>query len=167
MPLRDVDLAESKIDDLKDEVRSLEKDLGNAKDDLVRQQKVVVEVAPQDTGGPKVSEEFKQNLVKWALKNATLAFPVEITLQNEAITLSDKLKQVKVPVSPGGSLRAMRFHPQSNAHLIVAQLHSDKLLAISTLDNTNLYEALAPKFVKFMYSKKGSKCETLTKKKTD
>jgi len=151
---RDVDSAESKIDDLRDTVRSLEKELSNAKDDLVRQQKAqVVKEVPEDSGAPKVSAEFKQNLLKWAQQNSTVAFPAEIVLLNDPVSLTDKSQQVKVPIAVGGALRAMRFHPQSNAHLIVAQLHSDKLLALSKIDNTNLYEALAPKFVKFMHSR--------------
>jgi CRP-like cAMP-binding protein len=151
---RDVDSAESKIDDLRDTVRSLEKELSNAKDDLVRQQKAqVVKEVPEDSGAPKVSAEFKQNLLKWAQQNSTVAFPAEVVLLNDPVSLTDKSQQVKVPIAVGGALRAMRFHPQSNAHLIVAQLHSDKLLALSKIDNTNLYEALAPKFVKFMHSR--------------
>ncbi len=149
------EVAESaeKIDDLKDEVRSLERELSKAKDDIVRAQRAVPEKTAQvESAEPKISKSFVQEVLAWANKNSTLAFPCEISISNQAVTLTDRSQQVQVPVRPGGVLRAKGFHPSAREYLIVAQLNSDKLLATAKIDNTNLIESLAPKYVRHMNS---------------
>jgi len=142
-----------KVDDLKDEVRDLEKELSRAKDDIVRAQRAVpAQVRKPESSEPKVSKTFVQEVIAWAKKNSTLAFPCEITITQKAITLTDRSQQVQVPVRPGGELRAMRFHPSAQEYLIVAQLKSDKLLATVKIDNSSLIEALAPVYVRHMNS---------------
>ena len=146
------DAAES-VDDLKDEVRSLERDLSNAKDDVVRAQRArPIEVAKDESGVTKVSQSFVDEVLSWAHKNSTLSFPAEIILTNEGITLTDRSKQVQVPVPVGGALRATRFHPSAAGYLVVAQLNSDKLLATIKVVNSNFVEVVAPKYVRLMNS---------------
>jgi predicted phage tail protein len=146
------DAAET-VDDLKDEVRGLERDLSNAKDDIVRAQRArPVEVAKEESDVPKVSQTFVDEVLSWARKNSTLSFPAEITLANQGITLTDRSKQVQVPVAVGGMLRATRFHPSAAGYLVVAQLNSDKLLATIKAVNSNFVEVVAPKYVRLMNS---------------
>jgi CRP-like cAMP-binding protein len=155
-----------KVDDLKDEVRDLEKELSRAKDDIVRAQRAVpAQVSKPESTEPKVSKTFVQEVIAWAHKNSTLAFPSEITITETAITLTDRSQQVQVPVRPGGELRAMRFHPSAQDYLIVAQLKSDKLLATVKIDNSNLIEVLAPVYVRHMNSMGNSIKNPFEKKK--
>ena len=159
------DAAET-VDDLKDEVRSLERDLSNAKDDIVRAQRArPVEVAKEESGVAKVSQTFVDEVLSWAHKNSTLSFPAEITLANQGITLTDRSKQVQVPVPVGGMLRATRFHPSAAGYLVVAQLNSDKLLATIKVVNSNFVEVVAPKYVRLMNSMGKSVKNPYAKKK--
>ena len=149
------EVAESaeKVDDLKDEIRSLERDLSRAKDDIVRAQKArSVETEPVDSGKLVVSQTFVDEVIKWAHKYSTLAFPVEVSVVQEPVTLMDRSQQVQVPVSPGGKLRATRFHPSAKDYIVVAQLNSDKLLATVKIDNISLAESLASKYTRHMNS---------------
>jgi len=149
--VKEVAASAEQVDDLKDEVRSLERALSNAKDDIVRAQRAApTKVAPPVSSEPKVSKTFMQEVLSWAGRNSTLAFPAQIAVSKQAITLTDRSQQVQVPVRPGGVLRAMRFHPSAKDYLIVAQLNSDKLLATLKIDNSNFIEALAPKYVRHM-----------------
>ena len=72
-----------------------------------------------------------------------------------------------MPVSPGGKLRATRFHPSAKDYLVVAQLNSDKLLATIKIDNTSLVESLAQKYTKHMNSMGNSVKNPYEKKTLD
>jgi len=104
-------------------------------------------------------------VITWAKKNSTLAFPTELQLLNEKITLMDREQRVKVPVSPGESLRALRFHPSAEGFVIVGQLHSDKLLAVTKIDNVNFAEALSTKYVRHMSTMGNTVANPFAKKK--
>ena len=160
--------SEEKVAELKDEVRSLERDLSRAKDDIVRAQRArPVEVKPVDSGKPVISQTFVDSVLKWAHKYSTLAFPTEISVLSQPVTLTDRSQQVQVPVSPGGKLRATRFHPSAKGYLVVAQLNSDKLLATVKVDNTSFIESLAPKYTKHMNSMGNSVRNPYEKKTLD
>jgi len=160
--------SEEKVAELKDEVRSLERDLSRAKDDIVRAQRArPVEVKPVDSGKPVISQTFVDSVLKWAHKYSTLAFPAEISVLSQPVTLTDRSQQVQVPVSPGGKLRATRFHPSAKGYLVVAQLNSDKLLATVKVDNTSFIESLAPKYTKHMNSMGNSVRNPYEKKTLD
>lgn len=162
------EVAESseKMEDLQDEVRALERELSRAKDDIVRAQRSrPVETVKEDPGPPKVSQSFVQNVLKWATQYSTMAFPAEISVLQDPVTLMDRSQQVQVPVPPGGKLRATRFHPSAKGYIIVAQLNSDKLLATVKSDNTNLIEVLAPKYTRHMNSMGNSVKNPYEKKK--
>ena len=154
------------MDDLKDEVRSLERELSKAKDDIVRAQRArPVEVVQEDSGAPKVSQSYIQDVLAWAHKYSTLAFPAEIEVAEQPVTLMDRSQQVQVPVPPGGKLRATRFHPSAKGYLVVAQLNSDKLLATVKIENTTLVEALSPVYARHMNSMGNSVKNPYEKKK--
>ena len=124
-----------------------------------------VEVAKEESGVAKVSQTFVDEVLSWAHKNSTLSFPAEITLANQGITLTDRSKQVQVPVPVGGMLRATRFHPSAAGYLVVAQLNSDKLLATIKVVNSNFVEVVAPKYVRLMNSMGKSVKNPYAKKK--
>jgi len=86
---------------------------------------------------------------------------------NQGVTLMDRSQQVQVPVSPGGKLRATRFHPSAKDYLVVAQLNSDKLLATVKIDNTSLVESLASKYTRHMNSMGNSVKNPYEKKTLD
>ena len=161
------EVAESseKVDDLKDEIRGLERDLSRAKDDIVRAQRVQSVVVEKEDTAPKVSQTFVDGVLNWAHKYSTMAFPSEITVVNDPVTLMDRSQQVQVPVSPGGKLRATRFHPSAKGYLVVAQLNSDKLMATVKIDNTSLVEALASKYTRHMNSMGNAVSNPYEKKK--
>jgi len=139
------------MQELRDEVRSLERDLSNAKDDIVRAQRAAtVRPTAQESGPPKPSASFISGALKWAQTHVTLAFPAEIKIVGNPVTLTDRSQQVKVPVLPGGELRAVRFHPSASGYLVVAQKHSDKLLATIKIENSNFVQSIAPKYVGFL-----------------
>ena len=153
------------LDDLKDEVLSLERELRKAKDDIVRAQTARPVEAVDEDDGPKVSQSFMQEVLNWAHKYSTMAFPAEISVTDKPVTLTDRSQQVQVPVPAGGKLRATRFHPSAKGYLVVAQLNSDKLLATVKIDNTSLIEALAPKYTRHMNSMGNSIRNPYEKKK--
>ncbi len=158
--------AEGDLDDLKSEVRSLERDLGEAKDDLVRARRVQQpEPSASDSDQPNVSDAFVDSVLGWAKRYSTVAFPVEVIVKSELVTLTDRARQAQVPVRPGEKIRAKGFHPQAPNLLIVAQLNSDMLLATLAIDNSNLIEALAPKFTRHMNSMGQSVKNPFAKKK--
>lgn len=165
---KEVARAEDDAMDLRSEVRSLERDLSNAKDDVVRAQRVdssaIMDRA--DEIKEQALKQFSQDVVAWAQRNSTLAFPAEVLVKNEKLTLMDRSQKVKQPVNVGEAVRALRFHPSAQGYLIVGQLNSDKLLAVSKISNLNFDEALASKYASHMnmmgqsvsnpYSKKNS-----------
>jgi len=164
---KEVSRAEDDMADLRSEVRSLERDLSKAKDDVVRAQRVDTSAMADKLEEAKnqAIEEFTTDVITWAKKNSTLAFPAELQLLNEKITLMDREQRVKVPVNPGESLRALRFHPSAEGFVIVGQLHSDKLLAVTKIDNLNFAEALSGKYVRHMSTMGNSVANPFAKKK--
>ena len=149
---KEVARAEDDAMDLRSEVRSLERDLSKAKDDIVRAQRVDSSAIKDRAEQVKAEalEQFSKDVVAWAQRNSTLAFPAEVLVKNEKLTLMDRSQKVKQPVNIGEAVRALRFHPSSQGYLIVGQLNSDKLLAVSKIGNLNFTEALASKYANHM-----------------
>ena len=160
------EVAESseKVDDLEDEIRTLERELSNAKDDLVRAQRArPVEVEKEDDG-PNVSQSFITNVLNWAHKYSTMAFPAEISVITQPVTLTDRSKQVQVPVYPGGSLG----RPFSSICKRIPRRRPNKqrqALSHVKIDNTSLVESLASKYTKHMNSMGNSVANPYEKKK--
>ena len=135
--------------DLRNQLRSKERELSEAKDDLVRAQKVEPKkpmVAETVEDKPQVSQTAMDEVLAWTRNNSTLAFPIVIEVKETAVTLQDRGGQVKIPVSPGQSVRATKFHPSSSEFLIVAQENSDSFLASMRVSNSNFIEKSAVKF---------------------
>ena len=131
------------IDRLKDE-------LDEAKDDLVRAQKV----EPVDNQEmineirEKSNEDLQKTALNWSKSNRSLVFPLEIEIVDDAISLQNDTGQVRIPVKVGQSVRATDYHPSSFEHLIVAQMASDKFRAVVPLNNTNFSPLLLSKYEK-------------------
>jgi CRP-like cAMP-binding protein len=151
---KQVSRSDDDLKDLRDEIRTLERELSNAKDDIVRAQRAApVRQVVQEVAKPEASASYIKSATDWAKTHVTLAFPSDITIVGSSITLTDRSQKVKVPVKPGGELRAVRFHPTAPDYLVVAQKHSDKLLATIRISNSNFIESISPKYVSFMKSR--------------
>ena len=139
-------MAESQ--NLRGEIDRLEDQLSEAKDDLVRAQKV------EATKLPEVSSEKKMEWIKsateemltWAKNNTTLVYPLEIEVLNKHITLQDRAGQVQIPVKAGGKVRAMQVHPASPEYLVVAQQNSDKFMATILIKDSTFLNELQKKY---------------------
>ena len=148
---RKVSRSDDDLKDLRDEIRSLERKLSDAKDDIVRAQRAApVRQVVKEEAPPQASPAFIKSTLDWARAHLTQAFPSAIEIVGSSIVLSDRTQKVKVPVRPGGELRAVRFHPSAPDYLVVAQKHSDKLLATIKISNSNFVEVIAPKYISFM-----------------
>ncbi|MEL0005600.1 MAG: cyclic nucleotide-binding domain-containing protein, partial [Opitutales bacterium] len=151
---KQVSRSDDDLKDLRDEIRTLERELSNAKDDIVRAQRAApVRQVVQEVAKPEASASYIKSATEWAKTHVTLAFPSDIIIVGSSITLTDRSQKVKVPVKPGGELRAVRFHPTAPDYLVVAQKHSDKLLATIRISNSNFIESISPKYVSFMKSR--------------
>ena len=64
-------------------------------------------------------------------------------------TLTDRAKQVQIPVKQGGAVRAMQIHPTAPQYLVVAQLNSDKFMAVVPIKDSSFIEVLLPKYESF------------------
>jgi len=148
---KQVSRSDDDLKELRDEIRTLERELSNAKDDIVRAQRAApVRPAVQEVAKPEASASYIKSATEWAKTHLTLAFPSDIIIVGPSITLTDRSQKVKVPVKSGGELRAVRFHPTAPDYLVVAQKHSDKLLATIRIENSNFIESISPKYVSFM-----------------
>ena len=148
------DIAKSLSDSMADaqnlqgEIDRLEDELSEAKDDLVRAQKVepVKPVASTPEKKAELAKSLTDEMLAWAKSNSTLVFPLEIEVRNKHITLTDRAKQVQIPVKQGGAVRAMQIHPTAPQYLVVAQLNSDKFMAVVPIKDSSFIEVLLPKY---------------------
>ncbi len=136
------------IQDLKDQLKDKERELSDAKDDIVRAQRIrpepiVNKVVPKE---PVVSQSLVEQAVGWSKTHTTLVFPMSIQIKDKPIILQDAKQMVKIPVPVGKVVRAKGYHPQSSEFLVVAQEKSDKFLATIRMENSNFVDLLLPKF---------------------
>jgi len=134
--------------DLRGEIERLEDELSEAKDDIVRAQQVQT-VKPVQVSNEKKEERkksLKEEMLAWAKKNSTLVYPLEIEVRNKHITLQDKSRQVQIPVKEGGKVRVMQIHPSAPEYLVVAQLNSDKFMAVVPIEDSNFLDKLQTKY---------------------
>ena len=132
---------------LRQEIETLEDKLSEAKDDIVRAQRVE-RVKPQIASAKKaeVSKSLTEEMLSWAKNNSTLVYPVEVKIRNKNITLQDRAGQVQIPVKAGERVRVMQVHPASPDYLVVAQLNSDKLMATVPIKDSDFLEVLQVKY---------------------
>ena len=62
-----------------------------------------------DDGAPNIPKTFVDGVLNWAHKYSTLAFPSEIIVSNQPVTLMDRSQQVQVPVLPRGQTTGNPF----------------------------------------------------------
>ena len=134
----------TEAESLRVKIVDLEEDLSEAKDDLVRAQKVEPVEMPivADTKEER-KEEYKETILKWSKINSTLVFPLEVKITKDAISLQNRTGQVRIPVKVGQVVKALKYYPNSTEYMVVSQENSDKFLATVSLDNTNFLELLA------------------------
>lgn len=131
---------------LRDDVRGLERKLSEARDDIIRAGSVAKATKPSAVQDKeKMSKSEGDQVIDWARRNTTLIFPLVIKARKPVI-LQDSGQQVKIPVPVGGSLKASRFHPTAPGYLVVSQPNSDKFRATMLIDNSNFIETVKPKY---------------------
>ena len=91
----------------------------------------------------KKKNKISKSLGDLDKSNTTLVFPLSVLIAKDAISLQNNTGQVRIPVKVGQTVKALRFYPNSNKYLVVAQENSDKFLATVTLDNTNFFKQVA------------------------
>jgi len=133
---------------LRGEIDRLEDQLSEAKDDLVRAQKVEATKLPEVSNEKKMEriKSVTEEILAWAKKNTTLVYPLEIEVLNKHITLQDRAGQVQIPVKVGGKVRAMQVHPASPEYLVVAQQNSDKFMATILIKDSTFLNELQKKY---------------------
>ena len=133
---------------LRGEIDRLEDQLSEAKDDLVRAQKVEATKLPEVSNEKKMEriKSVTEEMLTWAKKNTTLVYPLEIEVLNKHITLQDRAGQVQIPVKVGGKVRAMQVHPASPEYLVVAQQNSDKFMATILIKDSTFLNELQKKY---------------------
>ena len=144
------DLSESMTNsqDLLNRLRQTEQELSEARDDLVRAKRPTApskELSASDER--KLGKSSIEQVMGWAKSNSSLAFPLVLKLKNKGLTLQDQSGSVRMPVAVGESVRALRYHPSSPEFLVVAQMNSDKYLAVLKYSDSNFVDSLIPKYV--------------------
>ncbi len=131
---------------LRDDVRGLERKLSEAKDDLVRAGSMAQAKEKLESVKESVPDQSENEaIINWARRNTTLVFPVVLKAL-QPVVLQDRGKEVKIPIQIGGSIRASRFHPSAPDYLVVSQLNSDKYLATMPIVNASFVEMVRPKY---------------------
>ena len=140
----------TQIQDLREKLGKTERELSQAKDDLVRAQPASSAQHSPTPSAPVIPAKSKvEEILAWASKNTTLVFPCEIQVSQKAITLQDKDKVASIPVAVGGRLRALSYYPSSKQFIVVAQPNSNKFLATLPITNSTFVEAVKPKYEKY------------------
>ena len=136
------------IEDLKNQLKEKDRELSQAKDDIIRAQRISpqTEVVKTPVEKPMASKSLVEEALSWSKTHTTLVFPLMIKIKEKGITLQNSSQTVKIPVEVGRVVRAKGFHPQSAEFLVVAQENSDKYLATIRLENSNFTDLLIPKY---------------------
>jgi hypothetical protein len=136
------------IQALKDQLRAKDRELSEAKDDIVRAQRIKPEPSRQEkeASAPAISQSLVDQALAWSKTHTTLCFPIALKIKEKDITLQDAAQMVKIPVKVGRTVRAKGYHPQSSEFLVVAQENSDKFLATIRVSNSNFVDLIVPKF---------------------
>ena len=138
----DNDVLKSELLAIKDEMLKLEQ---SDIDDLP-----MSNYSPDDLFTPLVSKEFLEELIEWSSVNTTLVFPQEVEVLDSPVVISDLTLSASIEVPVGGKILVTKFHPVSDNHVVAQQLNSDLFMASIEIDNTNLMEKLAEKYVTHM-----------------
>jgi len=112
----------------------------------------VAVINPQEIYVPLVPLEFVQEVRDWTQANSTLAFPCEVEVLNEPVSLSDLTLSASIEIQVGETLVITKFHPVSEIYLVARQGDHDTFMASVHIDNTNVMEVLSEKYVSHMKS---------------
>ena len=113
-------------------------------------EEIVTEVNPADLYIPLIPQKFIDEIKAWTQSNSTLAFPCEVKVLNEAVTLSDLTLIANIEVNIGEQIVVTRFHPVSEEYVVARQGTNDTFMASVHINNTNVMEVLAQKYVNHM-----------------
>ena len=111
---------------------------------------LLVDANPSDLYVPLIPQEFIDQIMEWAYQYSTLAFPCEVKVMDEPVTLSDLELKANVEIQVGEILVVTRFHPVSEEYVVARQGDSDTFMASVHVNNTDILEVLAEKFVNHM-----------------
>ena len=111
---------------------------------------LLVDANPSDLYIPLIPQEFIDQIKEWAHQYSTLAFPCEVKVMDEPVTLSDLELKANVEIQVGEILVVTRFHPVSEEYVVARQGDSDTFMASVHVNNTDVFEVLAEKFVNHM-----------------
>ena len=111
---------------------------------------LLADASPSDLYIPLIPQEFIDQIKEWAHQYSTLAFPCEVKVMDEPVTLSDLELKTNVEIQVGEILVVTRFHPVSEEYVVARQGDSDTFMASVHVNNTDILEVLAEKFVNHM-----------------
>ena len=111
---------------------------------------ILIDANPSDLYIPLIPQEFIDQIKEWAHQYSTLAFPCEVKVMDEPVTLSDLELKANVEIQVGEILVVTRFHPVSEEYVVARQGDSDTFMASVHVNNTDILEVLAEKFVNHM-----------------
>tara|TARA_B100002019_G_scaffold290932_1_gene309790 strand:- start:5599 stop:7008 length:1410 start_codon:yes stop_codon:yes gene_type:complete len=111
---------------------------------------VFVNANPSDLYVPLIPQEFIDEIKDWTLQYSTLAFPCEVKVIDEPVILSDLELSANVSVQVGEKIVVTRFHPVSEEYVVARQVNSDTFMASVHLNNTDVMEVLAEKYIEHM-----------------
>ena len=148
------ELAESKYEN-----DSMRAELKSSMDELAQlieleriAEEALAESEPSEVFVPLIPQDFIEKVKKWTQSNSTLAFPCEVEVVNTAVSLADSTLSATVEVDVGGELVVTRFHPVSEVYAVARIGDNNTFMASVHIDNINLMEKLAEKFVDHMSS---------------
>ena len=113
---------------------------------------VISDYLPEEVFTPLVSQQFLTDLTNWANLNSTLAFPQMVEILERPVVVSDLTLSASIEIPVGENVMVTRFHPVSENYVVAQQLNSDLFMASVEIENTNLMEKLAEKYVAHMAS---------------
>ena len=147
-------LSESKIDELENElmlkrgeITQLQKLLEDAESEIAMMQEDDHE---SDFGKQLAIEQFGNDVLNWIKNESNSLLPIEVEIIQTPIALSDKEQLVRIPIAIGQYVMVNKLHPEFENYLVVGQKESSKYLASIKVENTNLIELMADKYVESM-----------------
>ena len=141
----DYDSLKAKLMETEDELAaliSLEK--------MAQDEDAISSVKPSDLYVPLIPQDFIDQIKDWTFQYSTLAFPCEVKVINEPVTLSDLELTANVEIQVDEQLVVTRFHPVSEEYVVARQGDTNTFMASVHINNTNLMEVLAEKYIEHM-----------------